>query len=79
MTEHVACFVTLKTKLTSLKLKVMTATHIHMSLKVVYLETVIMQSNVTNFISLSIQRNMVIYEYVCHCDGRYVGRTTVRL
>ena len=25
------------------------------------------------------QRSMVIYEYVCHCDGRYVGRTTQRL
>ena len=22
---------------------------------------------------------MVIYEYVCHCDSRYVGRTTQRL
>ena len=25
------------------------------------------------------QRSMVIYEYVCHCDSRYVGRTTQRL
>ena len=25
------------------------------------------------------QRTMVIYEYVCHCDSRYVGRTTQRL
>ena len=25
------------------------------------------------------QRSMVIYEYVCHCDNRYVGRTTQRL
>ena len=24
-------------------------------------------------------RSMVIYEYVCHCDCRYVGRTTQRL
>ena len=24
-------------------------------------------------------RSMVIYEYVCHCDSRYVGRTTQRL
>ena len=25
------------------------------------------------------QRSMVIYEYACHCDSRYVGRTTQRL
>ena len=25
------------------------------------------------------QRCMVIYEYVCHCDSRYVGRTSRRL
>ena len=25
------------------------------------------------------QRSMVIYEYVCLCDSRYVGRTTQRL
>ena len=25
------------------------------------------------------QRSMVIYKYVCHCDSRYVGRTTQRL
>ena len=25
------------------------------------------------------QRSMVIYEYECHCDSRYVGRTTQRL
>ena len=25
------------------------------------------------------QRSIVIYEYVCHCDSRYVGRTTQRL
>ena len=25
------------------------------------------------------QRSMVIYEYVCHCDSRHVGRTTQRL
>ena len=25
------------------------------------------------------QRSMVIYECVCHCDSRYVGRTTLRL
>ena len=25
------------------------------------------------------QRSMVIYEYVCHCDSRYVGRTNQRL
>ena len=25
------------------------------------------------------QRSMVIYEYVCHCVSRYVGRTTQRL
>ena len=25
------------------------------------------------------QRSMVIYEYVCHCDSRYVRRTTQRL
>ena len=25
------------------------------------------------------QSSMVIYEYVCHCDSRYVGRTTQRL
>ena len=25
------------------------------------------------------QRSMVIYEYVCHCGSRYVGRTTQRL
>ena len=25
------------------------------------------------------QRSMVIYEYVCHCDSRCVGRTTQRL
>ena len=25
------------------------------------------------------QRSMVIYEYVCHCDSRYVGCTTQRL
>ena len=25
------------------------------------------------------QRSMVIYEYVCHCDSQYVGRTTQRL
>ena len=25
------------------------------------------------------QRSMVIYEYVCHCDSRYVGRSTQRL
>ena len=25
------------------------------------------------------QRSMVIYEYVCHCDSRYVARTTQRL
>ena len=25
------------------------------------------------------QRSMVVYEYVCHCDSRYVGRTTQRL
>ena len=25
------------------------------------------------------QRSMVIYEYVCHCDSRYVGRTSQRL
>ena len=25
------------------------------------------------------QRRTVIYEYVCHCDSRYVGRTTQRL
>ena len=25
------------------------------------------------------QRSMVIYEYVCHCDSRYVGRTTQKL
>ena len=25
------------------------------------------------------QRSMVIYEYVCHSDSRYVGRTTQRL
>ena len=25
------------------------------------------------------QRSMVIYEYVCHCDSRYVGRITQRL
>ena len=25
------------------------------------------------------QRSMVIFEYVCHCDSRYVGRTTQRL
>ena len=28
---------------------------------------------------LANQRSMVIYEYVCHCDCRYVGRTTQRL
>ena len=25
------------------------------------------------------QRSMVIYEYLCHCDKRYVGRTTLKL
>ena len=25
------------------------------------------------------QRSKIIYEYVCHCDSRYVGRTTQRL
>ena len=25
------------------------------------------------------QRSIVIYEYVCHCDSRYIGRTTQRL
>ena len=25
------------------------------------------------------QRSMVIYAHVCHCDSRYVGRTTQRL
>ena len=25
------------------------------------------------------QRSMVIYEYACHCDSRYAGRTTQRL
>ena len=25
------------------------------------------------------QRSMVIYEYVCHCDSRYIGRKTLRL
>ena len=25
------------------------------------------------------QSSMVIYEYVCHCDSQYVGRTTQRL
>ena len=25
------------------------------------------------------QRSVVIYEYVCHCDSRYIGRTTQRL
>ena len=25
------------------------------------------------------QRSMVIYEYVCHCNGGYVGRTTQRI
>ena len=25
------------------------------------------------------QRSMLVYEYVCHCDSRYVGRTTQRL
>ena len=25
------------------------------------------------------QRSMVIYEYVCHCDSRYISRTTQRL
>ena len=25
------------------------------------------------------QRSMVIYQYVCHGDSRYVGRTTQRL
>ena len=25
------------------------------------------------------QRSMVIYEHECHCDSRYVGRTTQRL
>ena len=28
---------------------------------------------------LANQRSMVIYEYVCHCDSRYVDRTTQRL
>ena len=27
----------------------------------------------------SIQQSMVIYEYVCHCDCRYVGRTSLCL
>ena len=30
-----------------------------------------------NMLSAS-QRGMVIYEYVCHCDSRYAGRTTQR-
>ena len=25
------------------------------------------------------QRSMVIYEYVCHCDSRYIGQTTQRI
>ena len=27
----------------------------------------------------SIQQNMVVYEYVCRCDCRYVSRTSLRL
>ena len=27
----------------------------------------------------AIQKSFVIYEYKCHCDGRYVGRTSQRL
>ena len=27
----------------------------------------------------AIQKNSVIYEYKCHCDSRYVGRTAQRL
>ena len=27
----------------------------------------------------SIQQSMVVYEYVCRCDCRYVGRTSLRL
>ena len=28
---------------------------------------------------LAIQKSVVIYEYKCHCDSRYVGRTSQRL
>ena len=28
---------------------------------------------------LTIQHSNVVYEYVCHCDSRYVGRTSQRL
>ena len=28
---------------------------------------------------LTIQKSVVIYEYKCHCDSRYVGRTSQRL
>ena len=27
----------------------------------------------------SIQQSMIVYEYVCRCDCRYVGRTSLRL
>ena len=27
----------------------------------------------------TIQKSLVIYEYKCHCDSRYVGRTSQRL
>ena len=27
----------------------------------------------------TIQKSFVIYEYKCHCDSRYVGRTSQRL
>ena len=46
MTEHVACFAILKTNLASLNLKV-EKQRIHSSLKVVCLETVVIQSNGT--------------------------------